>query len=254
MPDPQSSLDVVKNQFLVEQELKAAGLPRLTVAALLGRIDVESGFNPSALNPKDPNDGSFGIFQWNGDRRRRLESFAQRNDSAPEDVVTQARFLAAEVLGKEGAEGGNGKRLIASANAQEAAENVMRLARPSGFTRANPRGGLGFNRTLINTTDYLSATNSPSAREQSPFAAGDTSDAAQRATAKASEKIPGTFVDKLLIGVTEAAANAAKSDSLPTNEFVQPVDIATSQLGKAPRSVTNFLNSLPGVGLGSIRR
>jgi len=245
--------DVVQNQFTVERELKAAGFPRLAIAALLGRIDVESGFNPTAVNKDDPNGGSVGIFQWNGSRRDSLIAFAAQQNADPEDVALQARFLAAEVKGEIGTEGRHGKRLLESSNPVEAVENVTRLARPSGFTPDNPQGGIGFRRSLLNATDYLAATNSPSARAQSPFAAGDTSGAIEQATATATGKIPGTLLDKILLGVTQGLKKIGEADLPDTTRPVEPVDIATNLLSKSRPSVTNFLKTLPSVGLGSIK-
>ena len=257
-----AGINKVENQFIVEQELKKAGLPRLAIAALLGRIEAESGFDPSAANAKDPNGGSFGIFQVNGSRRRDLERFAAKKGSDPTDIRTQAQALVAEIKGELGTEGNNGKRLLDAKSPEDAAEAVMGLARPAGFTRNNPRGGLGFKKTLDGTKEYIQATNQLEGTETSPFSDGfnlsnlSTRGNDETTPAAPQDTGPLATLDRLLLGVTGALAGAGKAIAGTEigNDTVAPARIDTSLINRQAPSISNFLRTLPGVGLQQINR
>lgn len=69
----------------------------LTAAAWAGSVHDESGFNPTAFNPKDPNGGSVGLIQWNGPRAAGLRQFAAAKGANPADPNVQQDYLQSEI-------------------------------------------------------------------------------------------------------------------------------------------------------------
>jgi hypothetical protein len=136
-----------KNAPIIYRTLLSEGFSDIAAKGALARIRQESGFNPKAINKNDAGPGlhSQGIFQWNRDRLDNLKRFGGKNW---QDVETQARFFAAEAKGKIGGEGKYGSKLLAAKTPEQAAEAVISMARPSGWTSKNPRGGHGWNNTV----------------------------------------------------------------------------------------------------------
>lgn len=70
----------------VAQLVKAAGFPQSAHVTMVAIAKAESGFNTEAVNPRDPNGGSFGLFQINGahklDNRRLLSDAAYNTEAA----------------------------------------------------------------------------------------------------------------------------------------------------------------------------
>ena len=80
-------------------ELKAIGLKDHAIAGILGNLQQESGFNPSASNGSH-----FGIAQWDGGRWGRFRTLAQKNGWGDVNSISaQAKYLAWEIkTGKGG--------------------------------------------------------------------------------------------------------------------------------------------------------
>lgn len=74
------------------------GLTPAQAAGVAGNLQVESGFDPSAYNPKE---NAHGIAQWEGGRWTALQQFAAQNGTAPTDLTTQLAFLGNELHGSE---------------------------------------------------------------------------------------------------------------------------------------------------------
>lgn len=227
-----------ENKAIIAKVLAEEGIPRVVAAALMGRINAESGFNPAAFNPNDPGGGSVGIFQWNRNRRTALEKFAISEGEDVNDVAVQARFLAAEVKGEIGTEGNNGRRLLESETVDAAVDAVMGLARPAGFTRSNPRGGLGFRKTRDTALELLNDGEGVLSISEFDSQATQGNQGNQEAA---------TPLDSLLIGITQGLLDGPERQTAPD------VHIQSDLLTRPSRSITNFLRTLPGVGLGSIR-
>jgi hypothetical protein len=79
-------------------ELAAGGLPPHIVDGIMMNAADESAFNPNAVG-----DGgnAFGLLQWNGPRKRALESFAASIGGNPADPAIQAKFTLHELQGPE---------------------------------------------------------------------------------------------------------------------------------------------------------
>ena len=69
-----------------------------TVAAIMGNIFQESGYNPEAVNPDS---GAYGICQWLGSRKDALESFAASQGKPMSDINVQLDYLWSELTGDE---------------------------------------------------------------------------------------------------------------------------------------------------------
>jgi len=148
-----------QNIKLIKSILEKNGLSPMAVAASLARFSAESKFDPNARNPKDGADGSdsIGINQWNAGRARALKKFAADQGTTAYDVATQAQFYADEVNGKYGGqEAKYGSRLAKAQTADEAAQAVMGMVRPQGWSAGNPTGGLGYKATLADTARFAS--------------------------------------------------------------------------------------------------
>ncbi len=83
-------------QAFVADRIKRGDDP-VTAAAWAGNAEHESGFNPTAFNPKDPNGGSHGLIQWNGPRAMALRQFATARGGNPADPQVQQDFLQSEI-------------------------------------------------------------------------------------------------------------------------------------------------------------
>lgn len=69
-----------------------------TVAAIMGNIFQESGYNPEAVNPDS---GAYGICQWLGSRKDALERFAAGQGKPMSDINVQLDYLWSELTGDE---------------------------------------------------------------------------------------------------------------------------------------------------------
>lgn len=71
--------------------LKAKGLSDLHAAAIMGNIQHESGFDPSAIEAG--NGIGLGLCQWSYGRRDQLEAYAAALGKPPSDLLTQLNFF-----------------------------------------------------------------------------------------------------------------------------------------------------------------
>lgn len=77
--------------------LKRLGYSNEVVAGAMGNIACESSFNPTALNSGS---GAYGIAQWLGGRRTKLQEYAASKETTEDDVNIQIEFLIAELTGE----------------------------------------------------------------------------------------------------------------------------------------------------------
>lgn len=117
------------------------GLQAHQIAAIMGNISAESGFNPLAVG-----DGgtSFGLFQHHAGRGQGLLN-AVGGMSGLGNVQAQLEYMWQEMLTGE-----NGvlKRLMASTNVYDATKAFVGFERPSGWTAANPQGAMHWDKRL----------------------------------------------------------------------------------------------------------
>ena len=83
--------------------LKNAGYSEIAVAAVMGNIQYESGFNSSL--EEAGNGIGFGLCQWSFGRRDALEAYATSKGVDVSDIQTQIEFLIAELTPGGGANG-----------------------------------------------------------------------------------------------------------------------------------------------------
>lgn len=80
-----------------------AGYSKIATAAVLGNIECESGFNPSAI--EGGNGIGLGLCQWSSGRRTQLEGYIASKGTTTSDVATQIEFLLGELTPGGGANG-----------------------------------------------------------------------------------------------------------------------------------------------------
>lgn len=80
-----------------------AGYSKIATAAVLGNIECESGFNPSAI--EGGNGIGLGLCQWSFGRRTQLEGYIASKGTTTSDVATQIEFLLGELTPGGGANG-----------------------------------------------------------------------------------------------------------------------------------------------------
>ena len=83
--------------------LREAGYSEIASAAVMGNIQLESGFNPAVV--EGGTGIGFGICQWSFGRRDALEAYAASKGTDPSDLQTQIEFLLAELTPGGGANG-----------------------------------------------------------------------------------------------------------------------------------------------------
>ncbi len=119
------------------------GLKDFQAAALLGHFDHESSFNPK--NDKGDGGTAFGIAQWRGSRKDRLDEFAASRGKPWHDGPTQIRFSLWELQNDEPEAY---QALLEARNLDEAVAAVMIYERPKNYHVDGGRGGLHFDRRL----------------------------------------------------------------------------------------------------------
>jgi hypothetical protein len=70
-------------------------------AAIWGQMGQESNAKPDAVEMPGTDKGGIGLLQWTGSRRREYEAFAAAAGKPWQDIETQIRFIAHELLGSE---------------------------------------------------------------------------------------------------------------------------------------------------------
>ena len=74
--------------------LRAAGYNEITVAAAMGNIKNESGFDPGAIEAGSG--AGFGLIQWTGGRRTAIEQYAASKGVSASDIDLQIEYLIKE--------------------------------------------------------------------------------------------------------------------------------------------------------------
>ncbi len=83
--------------------VRKAGYSEEAAAGVLGNIENESGFNPSAI--EGGSGIGFGLAQWSYDRRVLIEAYAASKGASASDIDIQIEFLIAELTPGGGAGG-----------------------------------------------------------------------------------------------------------------------------------------------------
>lgn len=80
--------------------LKGKEVNEVVIAAIMGNIYAESGYNPGAVNPTS---GAFGLCQWTNERATALANLAAKRGVAQTDVAVQLEHLWNELNGSHNA-------------------------------------------------------------------------------------------------------------------------------------------------------
>ena len=154
------------NARTIAERWAAAGWTEAQIRGGLGRISVESDFNPQAIRKNDAGPGkhSKGIAQWNRERLSNLQGYAAAKGADWNDVAVQADFVNHEMFGDKdkrvagkygaGVEARAAKAMKAATNETMAAEAMMHYERPYGYKSTNPRAGMHWDKTVSRTNQY----------------------------------------------------------------------------------------------------
>jgi hypothetical protein len=116
----------------IYQGLIARGFNSAQAAALVGNMQVESGFSPNAYNAGE---GAVGLIQWENERRANLNAFAAAQGKPSNDLGVQLDFIKHEMSGSEA---GNSRAFLAAtdvASANHALHQYIRYGSPTEGTR-----------------------------------------------------------------------------------------------------------------------
>ena len=116
----------------IYQGLIARGFNPAQAAALVGNMQVESGFSPNAYNAGE---GAIGLIQWENERRANLNAFAASQGKPSNDLGVQLDFIKHEMGGSEAA---NSRAFLAAtdvASANHALHQYIRYGSPTEGTR-----------------------------------------------------------------------------------------------------------------------
>lgn len=83
-------------ETIYEYLTRTLGFSAAGAAAALGNLQVESGFDPTASNPKE---GAIGIAQWENGRRTSLDTYAASQGGSETDLGVQLGYLGRELSG-----------------------------------------------------------------------------------------------------------------------------------------------------------
>lgn len=85
---------MTNNVDTIREFFKGKGFTTAGIASILGNWQVESGFNPLAYNA---NEGAIGEAQWEGGRRRNLDTFASQTGGSETNLLTQLQYAYHEM-------------------------------------------------------------------------------------------------------------------------------------------------------------
>jgi Phage tail lysozyme len=150
----------------IYQGLIARGFNPAQAAALVGNMQVESGFSPNAYNAGE---GAVGLIQWENERRANLNNFAAAQGKPANDLGVQLDFIKHEMTGSEA---GNSRAFLAAtdvANANHALHQYIRYGSPTEGTRlANAQAVASGNFPAGGNASTGSAAAAPGAPAQTP--------------------------------------------------------------------------------------
>lgn len=164
------------NARAIAEQWAAAGWTDTQIQAGLGRISVESDFNPAATRKNDAGPGkhSVGIAQWNRGRLSNLQGYAAAKNADWQDVRVQADFVNHEMYGDPAVKGQYGyqsekkagQALKGGKTVEEAAVGMMHYERPYGYTSKNPTAGMHWDKTINRSTQYAGLMGQPGGETQ----------------------------------------------------------------------------------------
>ena len=140
--DQMSYEDIFKNDGTVEgiaksiwNFLKYKGLSDEAAAGILGNIEAECGFDPSLIE-KATGQG-FGLIQWTGERRTKLEEAAKKKGVSASDLQFQLEYLWDEVFSSDSEyrKALESKGFFSASSASAAAEIFHDVVEKSADTR-----------------------------------------------------------------------------------------------------------------------
>jgi len=88
----------MSNKEIIEKYLRGKGLNDKAIAGVMGNIQQESNFSPTATNRSS---GAYGIFQWLGSRKTGLQEYAKSVGKSAGNIYVQLDYFWKEINGSE---------------------------------------------------------------------------------------------------------------------------------------------------------
>lgn len=149
-------MPVTPNAQIAMSELVRLGWSPVQAAGMVGRWQVEAypELKTGALG--DGSLASYGIGQWNQDRKQALKDFASQQGDDPNrpSLITQVRFGNHELRTNESTAG---NALKAAQTPEDAAKAAMMYERPKGYSPDSPESGMHYDRTVANANTLAGA-------------------------------------------------------------------------------------------------
>lgn len=88
----------MSNKEIIEKYLRNKGLNDKAIAGVMGNIQQESNFSPTATNRSS---GAYGLFQWLGGRKKGLQSYAKSVGKSAGNIYVQLDYFWKELTTTE---------------------------------------------------------------------------------------------------------------------------------------------------------
>lgn len=89
---------MASNKEIIEKYLRGKGLNDKAIAGVMGNIQLESNFSPTAKNSSS---GAYGLFQWLGSRKKGLENYAKSVGKSAGNIYVQLDYFWKEINSSE---------------------------------------------------------------------------------------------------------------------------------------------------------
>lgn len=184
------------------------GLQPHQISGIMGNIQAESAFNPTAVG-----DGgnAFGLAQWNDRSGKLFESIGGKDNLA--DVEAQLKFMWEELQTTEKAAF---ERLMASQNVDESTAAFVGFERPQGYSVGNPRNSHNYSGRLGAAEDAMA--------QYGQGSLGNV-DAAAKVAADAMTTLANTITTSVLPPLQQAGTAAG----IPATPVIDPAAAQAAQ-------------------------
>lgn len=221
---------------------RSRGWSQMQAAAIVGQIGAESGFREDVIAGQVKGDqGRSGYAgQWLGERLtgpKGYLAFAKAHGANPGDYGTQLAFYDWELKNTEGRAG---NRLKAAMSLEAANDAAIGYERPAGWSLANPRGGMHWDKRLAIAREAFGLSGAPI-----PPAGGAPSATASVATAPAQVTVTPAG------GVADVGSDRVDLSGAEVRRDIPPSSGSDATEGQAPAQDMQQLVLMRGWGLRS---
>lgn len=206
----------------IRDSMARQGYSQNAIAATLGQIHAESGFNAADKHTDVNRKTVGGLFQWNGSRFTNMAKFANNLGADWTNPFAQVDFLLAELASTPAG------RALKSADSVAAAQDALLSSlRPQGWTSSNPGNTIHYDKRMGLSEEYAKQLNGLTPGALFATAFGVPTSATHQAD---------------ILGVMDGIFSTMLTDSNPFNLSAtaqaaeQPAETKTSQSVAAPES------------------